>query len=85
IYGWRGACIENIRTFQRDYGDVELIRLEQNYRSTSIILQAANAVIANNGDRLGKNLWTDRGQGDPIRIYAAFNDLDEAHFIARML
>ncbi|PQA42767.1 DNA helicase II [Amnimonas aquatica] len=85
IYGWRGACIENIRTFQRDYGDVELIRLEQNYRSTSIILQAANAVIANNGDRLGKNLWTDRGQGDPIRVYAAFNDLDEAHFIARML
>ncbi len=85
IYGWRGACIENIRTFQRDYADAELIRLEQNYRSTSAILQAANAVIANNGDRLGKNLWTDRGNGDPIRVYAAFNDLDEAQFIARML
>ncbi|MEK6789047.1 MAG: DNA helicase II [Pseudomonadota bacterium] len=85
IYGWRGACIENIRTFQRDYADAELIRLEQNYRSTSAILQAANAVIANNGDRLGKNLWTERPNGDPIRVYAAFNDLDEAHYIARTL
>ena len=85
IYGWRGACIENIRTFQRDYADAELIRLEQNYRSTSAILQAANAVIANNGDRLGKNLWTERPNGDPIRVYAGFNDLDEAHYIARTL
>ncbi|MDO9622195.1 MAG: DNA helicase II [Moraxellaceae bacterium] len=85
IYGWRGACIENIRTFQRDYADAELIRLEQNYRSTSVILQAANAVIANNGDRLGKNLWTDRVEGQPISVYAGYNDLDEAHFIARML
>ncbi len=85
IYGWRGACIENIRTFQRDYPEAELIRLEQNYRSTSVILQAANAVIANNGDRLGKNLWTDRGEGEPITVYGAFNDLDEAQFIARSL
>ena len=85
IYGWRGACIENIRTFQHDYPDAELIRLEQNYRSTGAILQAANAVIAHNGDRLGKNLWTERGAGDPIRVYAAFNDLDEAQYIARTL
>lgn len=85
IYGWRGACIENIRDFQRDYPEAELIRLEQNYRSTSVILEAANAVIANNGDRMGKNLWTDRGNGEPIRVYAAFNDLDEAQYIARML
>ena len=85
IYGWRGACIENIRTFQRDYADAELIRLEQNYRSTSVILQAANAVIANNGDRMGKNLWTDRGEGEPISVYAAFNDLDEAHYIAKLI
>lgn len=85
IYGWRGACIENIREFQRDYGDAELIRLEQNYRSTSVILQAANAVIAHNGDRLGKSLWTDRSSGEPIRVYAAFNDLDEAQYIARTL
>ncbi len=85
IYGWRGACIENIRTFQRDFADAELIRLEQNYRSTSVILQAANAVIAHNGDRLGKNLWTDRQEGQLITVYAAFNDLDEAHYIVRLL
>ena len=85
IYGWRGACIENIRTYQRDYPNAELIRLEQNYRSTSVILQAANAVIANNGDRLGKNLWTDRGEGERISVYAAFNDLDEAHYIAKLI
>lgn len=83
IYGWRGAKIENIREFQRDYPDADVIRLEQNYRSTGNILAAANAVIANNSDRLGKELWTQGTEGLPIRVYAAFNDLDEAQYIVR--
>lgn len=83
IYGWRGAKIENIREFQRDYPDADIIRLEQNYRSTGNILAAANAVIANNSDRLGKELWTQGTEGLPIRVYAAFNDLDEAQYIVR--
>lgn len=82
IYGWRGAKIENIHRFQQEYNDSETIRLEQNYRSTSTILQAANAVIANNNDRLGKNLWTSGDQGEPISLYAAFNEQEEARFIA---
>jgi DNA helicase-2/ATP-dependent DNA helicase PcrA len=82
IYGWRGARIENIHQFQRDYIDCETIRLEQNYRSTATILQAANAVIANNNDRLGKNLWTSGDKGEPISLYAAFNEQEEARFIA---
>jgi DNA helicase-2/ATP-dependent DNA helicase PcrA len=85
IYGWRGAKIANIREFQSDYADAELIRLEQNYRSTGTILQAANAVIANNSDRMGKNLWTDGVDGEPVRLYAAFNDLDEAQFVTRTI
>ncbi len=85
IYGWRGAKIENIREFQRDFPEAELIRLEQNYRSTGAILNAANAVIANNSERLGKNLWTEGVDGEPIKLYAAFNDLDEAQFIARTI
>ncbi|WP_144392623.1 DNA helicase II [Pleionea sediminis] len=82
IYGWRGAKIENIHKFQQDYSDSETIRLEQNYRSTSTILQAANAVIANNNDRLGKNLWTSGDLGEPISLYSAFNEQEEARFIA---
>jgi DNA helicase-2/ATP-dependent DNA helicase PcrA len=82
IYGWRGAKIENIHKFGRDFPGTRTIRLEQNYRSTGTILQAANAVIANNSDRLGKELWTDLGEGDPIRVYAGFNEVDEARFIA---
>ncbi|WMS86147.1 DNA helicase II [Pleionea litopenaei] len=82
IYGWRGARIENIHRFQHDYSDSETIRLEQNYRSTATILQAANAVIANNPERLGKNLWTSGDQGEPISLYAAFNEQEEARFIA---
>ncbi len=81
IYGWRGAKVENIRHFQRDYPKSTLVRLEQNYRSTGNILQAANAVISNNSTRLGKSLWTDGQQGDPIRVYAAFDEVDEARFV----
>ena len=82
IYGWRGAKIENIHKFSRDFPDTRTIRLEQNYRSTGTILKAANAVIGNNSDRLGKELWTDGGDGDPIRLYSGFNEVDEARFIA---
>ena len=81
IYGWRGARIENIHRFTQDYPKTETIRLEQNYRSTATILKAANALIDNNADRLGKELWTDGEEGDPIQLYTAFNDLDEARFI----
>ncbi|MGI9282988.1 MAG: DNA helicase II [Endozoicomonas sp.] len=81
IYGWRGARIENIRQFSQDFPKAETIRLEQNYRSTSNILRAANAVIANNPDRLGKELWTDGNEGEPIQLYAGFNEMDEARFI----
>lgn len=82
IYGWRGAKVENIQQIQTDYPDTELVRLEQNYRSTATILDAANAVINNNSNRLGKKLWTDGEKGDPISLYAAFNELDEARYIA---
>jgi DNA helicase II / ATP-dependent DNA helicase PcrA len=82
IYGWRGARIENIHRFRDDFPDVALIRLEQNYRSTATILKAANALIGHNTDRLGKELWTDGATGEPIRVYAGYNDLDEARFVA---
>jgi DNA helicase-2/ATP-dependent DNA helicase PcrA len=82
IYGWRGAKIENIQRFESEFNENKTIRLEQNYRSTGNILQAANAVIANNQERMGKNLWTEGDQGDPISIYAAFNEQEEARFIA---
>ena len=81
IYGWRGARIENIRQFSKDFPKAITVRLEQNYRSTSTILKAANAVIANNPDRMGKELWTDGGEGEPIQLYAGFNEQDEARFI----
>ena len=82
IYGWRGAKIENIQDFSRTYPEAETVRLEQNYRSTNTILQAANAVISRNTGRLGKNLWTAEEGGDPIALYSAFNEVDEARFIA---
>ena len=85
IYAWRGARIENIHRFTTDFAPVQTIRLEQNYRSTEVILRAANAVIANNTDRLGKELWTDQGQGRPIALYAAFNEQDEARFVANRI
>jgi len=83
IYGWRGAKIENIQRFSQDFANTTSIRLEQNYRSTGTVLKAANALIGNNFDRLGKELWTAGEQGDPIRVYSAYNDLDEARFIAQ--
>ncbi|MFN3235128.1 MAG: DNA helicase II [Gammaproteobacteria bacterium] len=85
IYSWRGACVENIRNFERDFPNVQAIRLEQNYRSTSTILNAANALIDYNQDRYGKKLWTDGRQGDAIELYCAYNEIDEARFIADQL
>ena len=81
IYGWRGARVENIQDFQANYPNTKVVRLEQNYRSTGNILQGANAVIANNPTRLGKQLWTEDGEGEPIRVYGAFNEVDEARFV----
>jgi DNA helicase-2/ATP-dependent DNA helicase PcrA len=81
IYRWRGARVEHIHRFQRDFPNATVVKLEQNYRSTSTILNAANAVIANNADRMGKNLWTDGAEGEPIRLYAAYNERDEADFV----
>ncbi|WP_210756797.1 DNA helicase II [Caldichromatium japonicum] len=85
IYGWRGAQIENIQSFQRDYPRARLIRLEQNYRSTGNILNAANVLIAHNAGRLGKTLWTQGEAGAPIRLYTAFNEIDEAQFVAERI
>src|SRR5918993_619468 len=81
IYGWRGAKVENMQRFLADYKGAKTIRLEQNYRSTSNILGAANAVITHNPDRLGKQLWTDAGEGEAIDLYAAYNEIDEARFV----
>ncbi|WP_386693693.1 DNA helicase II [Lonepinella sp. MS14435] len=85
IYGWRGAQVENIQHFLEDFAQAQTIRLEQNYRSTGNILQSANELIANNSDRLGKNLWTQGDQGEPVGIYAAFNELDEALFVSSQI
>lgn len=81
IYGWRGARIENIQKYSKDFTNTYTVRLEQNYRSTGNILKAANALIANNFERLGKNLWTSDADGDPIQLYRAFNEQDEARFV----
>jgi DNA helicase II / ATP-dependent DNA helicase PcrA len=81
IYGWRGARVEHIQRFQRDFPGTTVYRLEQNYRSTATILNAANALIAHNTGRMGKTLWTDGERGEPIRVYAAFNERDEADFV----
>ncbi len=85
IYGWRGARVENILNFSQDFPGTTVIRLEQNYRSTSTILNAANSLIENNSDRLGKNLWTDIGDGEPITFYSAYNEGDEARFIVERI
>ena len=82
IYRWRGAEIGNILSFDRDYPAVEIIRLEQNYRSTRTILAAAGAVVGNNRERREKELWTDNPAGDAIHIEASSDDLDEARFVA---
>jgi DNA helicase-2/ATP-dependent DNA helicase PcrA len=81
IYGWRGAKMEHMRRFQRDFPGTRVVKLEQNYRSTRTILRAANAIIARNSGRLGKELWTDGSEGVPIRLYRAYNERDEAEFV----
>lgn len=81
IYGWRGAQVENIQRFLQDFPAAETIRMEQNYRSTNNILKSANVLIANNNNRLGKNLWTEGDDGEPISLYCGFNELDEARYV----
>ncbi|EKE01790.1 MAG: hypothetical protein ACD_21C00052G0008 [uncultured bacterium] len=85
IYSWRGADSDNMQRLSSDYPNVNIIRLEQNYRSTSTILNAANAVIARNSGRLGKNLWTERAGGEPITLYASFNEIDEARYLVNKI
>jgi DNA helicase II / ATP-dependent DNA helicase PcrA len=85
IYRWRGARVENLQQYRRDFPTTHLFRLEQNYRSTGNILAAANALIANNTGRLGKNLWTSGEHGEPVRVYAAFNERDEADFVVNRI
>jgi DNA helicase-2/ATP-dependent DNA helicase PcrA len=85
IYRWRGARVENLNQFRRDFPAAALYKLEQNYRSSGTILKAANALIANNAGRLGKTLWTSGADGEPIRLYAAFNERDEADFVVNRI
>lgn len=85
IYGWRGAKIENIFNFQKHYPEHGIVRLEQNYRSSGHILKAANTLIANNDNRMGKELWTDAGEGHAISLYSAFNEQDEAYFVVEKI
>jgi DNA helicase-2/ATP-dependent DNA helicase PcrA len=85
IYRWRGARVEHIYQFQKDFPGTSVVKLEQNYRSTATILNAANAVIANNDSRMGKNLWTEGDTGESIRIYSAYNERDEAEFVVGRL
>jgi len=81
IYRWRGARVENLQKFRSDFPQAQLFRLEQNYRSTGAILEAANALIAKNSSRLGKELWTSGARGEAVRVYAAYNERDEAAFV----
>jgi DNA helicase-2/ATP-dependent DNA helicase PcrA len=81
IYGFRGARVGNMRDFEKDFKVQSIVKLEENYRSNSNILDAANAIISHNNNRLGKNLWTSAGAGEPVRVYDAYNDTDEAQFI----
>ena len=85
IYGWRGADIQNILDFEKDYPDAKLVKLEQNYRSTEVILDAANAVIKNNSGRKPKNLWTDKGTGTKITYFRAIDERDEARFVIEQM
>ncbi|MCZ6525765.1 MAG: DNA helicase II [Gammaproteobacteria bacterium] len=85
IYSWRGARMENMQQFQKDFSDVVLIKLEQNYRSTSNILKAANALITNNNARLGKQLWTDGDEGEQLSLYIAYNEQDEARYVVERI
>jgi ATP-dependent DNA helicase UvrD/PcrA len=81
VYSWRGAKVENMQFFERDFKGARLLKLEQNYRSTATILKAANKLIANNNARLGKDLWTDGEDGDHIGVYMAYNETDEARYV----
>jgi DNA helicase II / ATP-dependent DNA helicase PcrA len=85
VYGWRGSKVENIQRFAEDFPGTQTIRLEQNYRSTHNILKAANALIAHNAARLGKNLWTADADGEPIQVYHAFHEVDEARFVVERI
>ena len=85
IYGWRGAKVENIQQFDRDFAGVKMVRLEQNYRSTETILQAANGLIAHNESRMGKELWSAGEKGDLIKVYEAFNEMDEARYVCNQI
>ena len=85
IYGWRGARSRNIQFFKDEFKNVEIFKLEQNYRSTNKILSVANSLISNNKERLGKNLWTDSTGGDPVYLYEAYNGDDESSFIAEKI
>jgi DNA helicase-2/ATP-dependent DNA helicase PcrA len=85
IYRWRGARVENLQQFRRDFPQAVLYKLEQNYRSTGTILKAANALISNNGGRLGKTLWTSGEEGERVKVYAAFNERDEADFVVNRI
>lgn len=85
IYGWRGAKIENIQRFSQDFPEARVTRLEQNYRSSGVILKSANALIENNSGRMGKNLWTSGLDGERITVYAGFNDLDEARYLVQRI
>jgi DNA helicase II / ATP-dependent DNA helicase PcrA len=85
IYRFRGARAENLQQFRRDYPQAQLFRLEQNYRSTGTILEAANGLIAHNAGRLGKQLWTAGERGEPLHLYTAFNERDEAEFVTHRI
>lgn len=85
IYGWRGAKVENIQHFLQDYAGAELFKLEENYRSTGVILEAANELISSNDGRLGKNLWTQAGEGEKIDLHECLNEVDEAQFVVKKI
>jgi DNA helicase-2/ATP-dependent DNA helicase PcrA len=85
IYRWRGARVENLQQYRRDFPQAVLYKLEQNYRSTGTILKAANALISNNAGRLGKTLWTSGADGERVKLYAAFNERDEADFVVNRI
>ena len=85
VYSWRGARVENMRAFEEDFKDTRLMKLEQNYRSTGTILKAANELIANNHGRLGKNLWTEVEDGEPVDLYMAYNETDEARYVVEQI
>ena len=85
IYGWRGARSKNIKFFEDEFKNVEIFKLEQNYRSTNEILSVANNLISNNKERLGKNLWTNSEKGNPVYLYEAYNGDDESNFIVEKI